>query len=75
MARLDIERQNKLEPKRVSFAKEQIENMGFDVEVLKTEIRFLYNGNTIKFFPYSGWASGKGIKPCRGLKNLLNQIK
>jgi hypothetical protein len=35
----------------------------------------MYKENEITYFPYSGWASGKGITDGRGLANLIKQIK
>ena len=37
-------------------------------------IEFEYKGQPVKYFPYSGWATGKTIKDGRGLKNLIKQI-
>ena len=73
--RLDIERQKKLEPIRMAEAKSQLAKLGYEaIEVDSTEINFNFKGNTIKYFPYSGWAQGKGIKAGRGLQNLLRQL-
>lgn len=38
-------------------------------------IEFEYKGHSIKYFPYSGWATGKTIKDGRGLNNLIKQLK
>lgn len=38
-------------------------------------IEFEYKGHIVKYFPYSGWATGKTIKDGRGLMNLINQLK
>jgi hypothetical protein len=76
MARLNIERQKELEPKRINYAKEQIEKLGFIVEQFDDSIlTFEFKGGNIKFFPYSGWASGSTIEDGRGLNNLLKQLK
>ena len=72
--RLNQERENKLQPKRINKAIKELESRGFKVNSDETRIDFLYNGNTIMFFPYSGWASGRTIKDGRGLKRLLNQL-
>ena len=73
MTRLDTERQNRLEPKRIEYAIQQIQKLGFEVnKVSDHEINFQYKGHTIKFFPYSGWAT---IKDGRGLNKLLLQLK
>lgn len=75
MARLNIERQIELEPKRMAYAKGSIEKLGYKVsEVSDTELNFDYNGSKVHFFPYSGWHSGSTIKDGRGLKKLLRQI-
>lgn len=74
--RLDVERQNKLEPKRIEFAKKEIEKLGYIVKQMgNTKLQFEYNGSAVYFFPYSGWHSGKTIQDGRGLENLLKQIK
>ena len=76
MARLNIDRQNTLEPKRIQYAKEQIEKLGYKVVQLgNTQLIFKYGGCYVHFFPYSGWHSGASIKDGRGLENLLKQIK
>jgi hypothetical protein len=76
MARLDIERQLELEPKRMSYAKKEIEKKGYKVtEVSSTQLQFEHTmEHTVNFFPYSGWASGSTIKDGRGLNKLLKQI-
>ena len=72
MARLNIERQNKLEPQRMDYAQAQIEKLGYKVDrVSDNQLRFEFNGSTINYYPYSGWASGATIKDGRGIKNLL----
>ena len=38
-------------------------------------IEFEYKGHIVKYFPYSGWATGKTITDGRGLMNLSNQLK
>ena len=74
--RLNQERQKELEPKRLQYAKEQIEKLGLVIkEIDNTKIQFEYKGNTITLFPYSGWHSGKGIVAGRGIDKLLKQLK
>lgn len=76
MARLDIERQVEEEPKRIAYAKSELEKLGFKVNQTGTHtLWFEYKGETVLFFPYSGWHSGKSIKAGRGINKLLNQIK
>jgi len=75
MARLDIDKQNKLEPKRIEHAAHKLISLGYDVKQTGVVLQFQHNGETIRFYPYSGWHTGKGIKDGRGLKNLINQLK
>jgi len=79
MSRLDKERQITLEPMRMNKAILEISNLGFKTKqisetelIIVTDINEDYN---IKYFPYSGWATGKAIKDGRGLKRLLRQLK
>ena len=75
MARLDIDRQLELEPKRMEFAKKAIEARGYKViQVSNTELQFEYNNHEVRFFPYSGWATGSTVINGRGIKKLLRQI-
>lgn len=75
MARLNRIRQNKLEPLRMEYAKKQIESKGYKVRTFDDNLLcFDFKDHTVKFYPYSGWATGHTIKDGRGLKNLLNQI-
>ena len=76
MARLDKERQEELEPERISFARQELKNLGLEIiEETNTRIDFLYKGNKIMLYPYSGWHTGKGIKDGRGIKKLIKQLK
>jgi hypothetical protein len=75
MSRLNIERQKELEPKRLEVAKKAITGLGYAITFeVDTTIHFIYKGETVKYFPYSGWHTGKSIKDGRGLQNLLNQL-
>jgi len=74
--RLNIEKQEKLEPVRMEYAKNQIKSLGLEIEYETSNvIHFLYNKNRIILYPYSGWHSGKGINAGRGIDNLLKQLK
>lgn len=76
MARLDIERQKRLEPKRIAIAIKSIEELGIKITYQdSTTIKFDFRGSQVIYYPYSGWATGKTIKDGRGLKNLLKQLK
>nr|DAW48431.1 MAG TPA: hypothetical protein [Caudoviricetes sp.] len=76
MARLDIKRQELLEPKRIQHAVKKIEGLGYEITHRDNrKIQFIYKGHRVTLFPYSGWATGKSIKDVRGLENLLKQIR
>lgn len=76
MARLNIERQKELEPKRMEYAIQEIEKLGHQIEYRDdVKIKFTFKGFTVTFYPYSGWAAGKSINDGRGIENLLKQIR
>lgn len=73
--RMNIDRQNDLEPHRIKFAKTELQRLGFTIDYEdQREIRFNFKGEIVRFYPYSGWHTGKSIKDGRGLKNLISQI-
>lgn len=75
MARLDIERQQELEPKRVDYAVKELEKIGKKITFKdETKIIFEHEGESITLYPYSGWFTGKGIKDGRGISKLLKQM-
>ena len=76
MARLDVERQQQLEPCRIEYAVKRIEELGYEIIYRDNlMIKFIHKGQPVFFYPYSGWASGKTIQDGRGLSKLLNQLK
>jgi len=76
MARLDTDRQNKLEPKRIEVAIRALDAVGINpIIVSGKRIEFEFKGGSVFFYPYSGWHTGKSIKDGRGLQNLLTQLK
>ena len=64
-----------IEPQRISHATQALENLGFEPQQIGIELRFLFKGHIVYFFPYSGWFQGKSVKKGRGLRNLLTQLK
>lgn len=72
--RLDKARQERLEPTRISRCIETLQDIGFSPTISGKAIIFIYKGEAITFWPYSGWHSGKSIKDGRGFENLLKQI-
>jgi hypothetical protein len=79
MSRLDKDREARLQPKRMQFAIDELlklDTLDSGIEkVNETQIRFIYKGERVTYYPYSGWAVGKSIKDGRGIDNLLNQLK
>jgi len=75
--RLNIERQQELEPKRMQYAMDKLNELGitfmqsFDGKALQ----FIWKGESCWFYPYSGWHSGKSIKDGRGIERLLKQLR
>ena len=75
MTRLNTVRQNKLEPIRLQTAINEIQRLGLTIlNCTDKMIEFEYKGQPVKYFPYSGWATGKSIQDGRGLKNLIKQL-
>ena len=75
MARLNIERQQRLEPKRIDYAVRRIEKLGYEIIHRDNHmIKFIHKGQPVFFYPYSGWATGKTIQDGRGLQRLLRQL-
>lgn len=73
--RLDQERETRLQPQRMASCKDRLEQLGFVISYQDyNRLEFMFEGNKITFYPYSGWHSGKGIKDGRGFENLLGQI-
>lgn len=76
MARLNQQRQAELEPLRIEKTVEKLKSIGIEITFQdKSRIEFIWKGETVKFFPYSGWHAGKSIKDGRGFGNLLKQLK
>ena len=76
MARLNIERQDKFQSLRMDYAKQKLQELGFEITSEdETCIWFMFKGYSVRLFPYSGWHTGKTIKDGRGIDNLLKQLK
>jgi len=74
--RLDKTREEKLNPKRMQYAKYQF--MARNIPIIdfdKYSIWIQYKCEKIRLYVYSGWFTGKGIKDGRGIENLLKQLK
>ena len=74
--RLNIDKQNELEPKRIEFAKNSLKQLGLKIISANDKtIKFVYKDELITLYPYSGWFTGKTVKDGRGIHNLLKQLK
>lgn len=66
----------KEQARRMKYALEQLREIGIvPFETNDTTIKFHHKGEVVRFYPFTGWASGKTIKDKRGIKNLINQLK
>lgn len=75
MPRLNIDRQQKIEPQRMAHAKTHLQAMGYEiVKETATTLQFKFKGNTVTYYAYSGWATGKSIRDGRGWQHLYEQI-
>lgn len=74
--RLNIERQNELEPDRMKYAIKKITELGFEItDNDGKSIEFIFKKAPVRLFPYSGWHTGKTIQDGRGISKLLKQLK
>jgi hypothetical protein len=76
--RLDQEREQKLTPRRVAYAIEQLEKTGKVTDIQSGfggSISFTYKGNKGMFWAYTGWFTCKGLVANRGIQHLLEQLK
>ena len=75
MSRLDIERQKRLEPKRVQRAIDELNKRGIKAQlVTDNTVQFFFKGKRVTYFPYSGWHTGKSINDGRGFNHLFDQL-
>lgn len=65
------------EPNRIFFAMNELIRLGYSPTFHAAEkyIEFKFKGCPVRFYPFTGWATGMTIKDGRGLCNLLKQIK
>jgi hypothetical protein len=74
--RLDQEREQRLQPRRMATTQASLESMGYEVEQSGPALlTFQHNGATVWFWPYSGWFSGKTVRDGRGFENLARQLR
>ena len=62
--------------RRIEYAKKKFTELKITFTIIgKKEIQFNHKDELIKFFPYTGWHTGKSITDGRGIENLLKQLK
>lgn len=76
MSRLNLQRQKELGPKRLEYAIAKIQEIGGEhIEEGEKAIKFIFKGNVITLYPYSGWFTGKSIRDGRGIEYMIQQLK
>jgi hypothetical protein len=65
------------EPLRIEYALRKITELGYSCNLEEGNkcVQFTYKGGLVRFFPHTGWATGKTIKDGRGINKLIKQIK
>ena len=62
-------------PERMAHAKKKIGQAGYVYSCPNDlTISFRYKCETVLFYPFTGWFTGKTVQDGRGLQNLLKQI-
>lgn len=57
--RLNQEREQELQPKRIEYDIKRVSDLGYEVFYEdSTKFQFLFKGRKVTVFPYSGWCSG-----------------
>lgn len=71
------ERRIKKEPYRVKYAADKLHRLGYETHYIEDQKRleFIYQGEIVRFYPYSGWHTGKTIQDGRGINKLLKQLR
>lgn len=63
-------------PKRMRYAVEKLADLGIEIAFQNsTELHFIWKGERVRLFAYTGWFTGKSVKDGRGIHNLLKQLK
>lgn len=64
------------QPRRAAYARQEITKLGYELSLDNgVVLEFNYKGSPVRFYPYTGWATGRTIKDGRGIARLLKQIK
>lgn len=75
MKEVKLAERNKIEPSRFEYATDKLMESGHTVGLNPTDNKCLIVNNYIKFWPYTGWYSGKGIGSGRGIHTLLKRLE
>lgn len=77
MSSIDPEMKNRLESQRKEYAEKALDKAGIIATFMPKEkcFEFVFNGQKVRHFPYTGWFTGKSVVDGRGIHNLLKQIK
>lgn len=67
----------KKESIRAKYATNKLQALGYEVHYREDQkcIEFIYRGSIVRFYPYTGWHTGKAIQDGRGINKLLKQLK
>lgn len=72
---LDKNKRISLEPERMDSTKKALMQFGAVIHFENEfELRFMFKGSEVRFFPYTGWHTGKSINDGRGYRNLIKQL-
>ncbi len=65
------------EDARRRTAEKRLHDLGFVTQwdEMSRCIAFQHNESIIRFWPWKGWFSGRGVKDGRGLDKLIKQLK
>lgn len=66
---------NEVEPRRFEYAVDKLMQAGHSVGKNPEDEKSIIVNGYIKFWPYTGWYSGKGIGSGRGINKLLEELK
>lgn len=64
-----------IEPSRLEYSTDKLMQAGHRVGLNPDDDKSIIVNGYIKFWPYTGWYSGKGVGSGRGLNNLIERLK
>lgn len=70
-----LKERQKVEPNRFEYATDKLMEAGHTVGKNPKDEKSLIINGYIKFWPYTGWYSGKGIGSGRGIHKLIANLK